>query len=255
MAQATAQQFRPYVKPSPQNKPYHYVISIENGGANAQKVYIDRPLPVSTEELALHYGVDFPAWELEWRARLSRVTSGLTIFHGEPGCGKTYFLRALSGRLLDKAVFYIVPLSEVELLSNPSFVTFWMEQTKRHQKKIKIVILEDAEELLLPRDRGNRNNVSNLLNIADGFLGDYLKLHVVATTNAPVRELDKAVLRPGRLIGQREFRRLTRAEAQRLAQAKGLTLPEQADFSLAEIYNGAAVGPELNGQRRVGFAS
>jgi hypothetical protein len=255
VAQATAQQFRPYVKPSPQNKPYHYVISIENGGANAQKVYIDRPLPVSTEELALHYGVDFPAWELEWRARLSRVTSGLTIFHGEPGCGKTYFLRALSGRLLDKAVFYIVPLSEVELLSNPSFVTFWMEQTKRHQKKIKIVILEDAEELLLPRDRGNRNNVSNLLNIADGFLGDYLKLHVVATTNAPVRELDKAVLRPGRLIGQRQFRRLTRAEAERLAQAKGLTLPEQSDYSLAEVYNGAAVGPELNGQRRVGFAS
>ena len=255
VALATAQKFRPYVTPPPQNQPYHFVISIQNGGANAQKVYIDRPLPVSTEELALHYGLDFPAWELEWRARLSRTTSGLTIFYGEPGCGKTYFLRALSARLLDRAVFYIIPLSEVELLSNPSFVAFWMEQTKRHQKKLKIVILEDAEELLLPRDRGSSNNVSNLLNIADGFLGDYLKIHVVATTNAPVRELDKAVLRPGRLIGQREFRRLNRDEAQRLAQAKGLVLPEQFDYSLAEVYNGAAVGSELDGQRRVGFAA
>ena len=36
--------------------------------------------------------------------------------------------------------------------------------------------------------------------MADGFLGDYLKIHVVATTYAPVRELDKAILRPGRLI-------------------------------------------------------
>ncbi|MEI6197651.1 MAG: AAA family ATPase, partial [Verrucomicrobiota bacterium] len=254
LAQAIAKQFRRYVKPQAANKPFHYVISIENGGANAQKIYINRPLPVTTEELALHYGDDFPAWEKEWRDRLYRATSGLTIFHGEPGCGKTYFLRALSARLIDLAVFYVIPLSEVELLANPSFVSFWIEQTKRHQKKLKIVILEDAEELLLPREAGSRDKVSNLLNIADGFLGDFLKIHVVATTNAPVRKLDKAVLRPGRLIGQREFRRLTRAEAERLAQAKGLTLADQPDFSLAEIFNGESVAPTFDSERQIGFA-
>ena len=255
MALATAKEFRRYVKPVAASKSFYYLISIDQGGANTEKVYIDRPAPVATGELALHYGDDFPAWEQQWLDCLRRKASGLTILHGEPGCGKTYFLRAVAARLIDRAAIYVIPLSEVELLSNPRFVSFWAAQTKRHQKKLKIVILEDAEELLLPRDRGSRNNVSNLLNIADGFLGDYLKLHVVATTNSPVRELDKAVLRPGRLIGQRQFRRLTRAEAERLAQAKGLTLPEQSDYSLAEVYNGAAVGPELNGQRRVGFAS
>ena len=254
LAQDIAQQFRRYVKPQAVNKPFHYVISIEHGGANAQKIFIDRPLPVTTEELALHYGADFPAWEKEWRDRLYRATSGLTIFHGEPGCGKTYFLRALSARLIDKAVFYVIPLSEVELLANPGFVSFWIEQTNRHQNKLKIVILEDAEELLLPREAGSRDKVSNLLNIADGFLGDYLKIHIVATTNAPVRKLDKAVLRPGRLIGQREFRRLTRAEAERLAQAKGLTLADQPDFSLAEIFNGESVASDFNGERQIGFA-
>ena len=254
LAQDIAKQFRRYVKPQAANKPFHYVISIENGGANAQKIYIDRPLPVTTEELALHYGADFPAWEKEWRDRLYRATSGLTIFHGEPGCGKTYYLRALSARLIDKAVFYVIPLSEVELLANPGFVSFWIEQTKRHKNKLKIVILEDAEELLLPREAGSRDKVSNLLNIADGFLGDFLKIHVVATTNAAVRELDRAILRPGRLIGQREFRRLTRVEAQRLADAKGLTLTDQSDFSLAEVYNGAAVNSAFNGERQIGFA-
>jgi len=254
LAQDIAKQFRRYVKPQAANKPFHYVISIENGGANAQKIYIDRPLPVTTEELALHYGADFPAWEKEWRDRLYRATSGLTIFHGEPGCGKTYYLRALSARLIDKAVFYVIPLSEVELLANPGFVSFWIEQTKRHKNKLKIVILEDAEELLLPREAGSRDKGSNLLNIADGFLGDFLKIHVVATTNAAVRELDRAILRPGRLIGQREFRRLTRVEAQRLADAKGLTLTDQSDFSLAEVYNGAAVNSAFNGERQIGFA-
>ena len=254
VAQATAKEFRRYVKPVAASKSFYYLISIEQGGANTEKVYIDRPAPVAAGELAMHYGDDFPAWEKQWLDCLCRKASGLTILHGEPGCGKTYFLRAVTARLIDRAAIYVIPLSEVELLSSPRFVGFWVAQTKRHQNKIKVVILEDAEELLLPRDRGSRNNVSNLLNIADGFLGDHLKIQVVATTNAAVRELDKAVLRPGRLIGQREFRRLTRPEAERLALAKGLVLPEQNDYSLAEIYNGAAVGAELNGARRVGFA-
>ena len=254
VAQAAAQKFRRYVKPQPVGKPYYYVISVDQGGANAQKIYINRPLPVTTEELALHYGEDFPTWEKQWRDRLYRASSGLTILHGPPGCGKTYFLRAIAARLIDKAAIYVIPLSEVELLTNPNFVGFWIDQSQRHQKKLKIVILEDAEELLLPRDAGNRDRVSNLLNVADGFLSDHLRIQVIATTNAQIGQLDKAIIRPGRLIGAREFRRLTRGEAQRLAEAKGLTLPEQKDFSLAEVYNGAVNDLKLNGGRRIGFA-
>ncbi len=94
----------------------------------------------------------------------------------------------------------------------------------------------------------------NLLNIGDGFLGEHLRVHVIATTNAPVRELDPALLRPGRLMGTREFRRLTRPEAQRLAEAKGLTLADQPDYSLGEIYCGAVSGSALTGERQIGFA-
>ena len=95
--------------------------------------------------------------------------------------------------------------------------------------------------------------MSNLLNIGDGFLGEHLKLHVVATTNTPMRRLDEAMLRPGRLMGTREFRRLTRDEALRLAQAKGLKLADGFDtFSLAEVYCGR---PEvLSPEPSVGFS-
>ena len=140
------------------------------------------------------------------------------------------------------------------LSSSPAFVTFWVDQKGEARSKQKIAIIEDAEDLLLPRDDNSRTTVSNLLNIADGFLGEHLKLHVIATTNAPVHQLDPALLRPGRLMGTREFRRLTRPEAQRLAKAKGLTLADQDDFSLAELYCGAASNPALNGDRRIGFA-
>ena len=253
-AQAAAKKFRTYVLPQKPNQPFFHVISLEEHGPVAVKVSVERKAPIATEELALHYGIDFPAWEREWRDRLCGAPSGLTIFHGPPGCGKTSYLRALMARLLDKAVFYFLPVSESEMLSNPRFVSFWINEAKKHPKKLKVVLLEDAEELLLPRDVGSRDKVSNLLNLADGFLGDHLKLHVVATTNAPVRQLDPAILRPGRLLGMREFRRLTRPEAERLAQAKGLVLPEQLDFSLAEVYCGATTSLLAASDRQIGFA-
>ena len=66
--------------------------------------------------------------------------------------------------------------------------------------------------------------------------------------------LDPAVVRPGRLIGAHEFKRLNRTDAQRLADAKGLVLPEQDDFSLAEIYCGARSATVMNARPRIGFA-
>ena len=160
----------------------------------------------------------------------------------------------LMARFIDRFVFYYLPLSSFEVLSAPHFVGFWLEQNRRHGPKTKLAIIEDAENLLLPRDERSRAQVSNLLNIGDGFLGEHLKMHVVATTNTPMRRLDEAVLRPGRLMGTREFRRLTRDEALRLAQAKGLKLADGSDsWSLAEVYNGK---PEvLAPESSVGFSS
>jgi SpoVK/Ycf46/Vps4 family AAA+-type ATPase len=168
--------------------------------------------------------------------------------------GKTSYMKMLMARFIDRFVFYYLPLSSFEVLSAPHFVGFWLDQNRRHNPKVKLAIIEEAENLLLPRDECSRAQVSNLLNIADGLLGSYLRLHVVATTNSPMRKLDEAVLRPGRLMGTLEFRRLNRAEALRLAQTKGLKLADGSDtWSLAEIYNGKPEG--LAPESSVGFSS
>jgi hypothetical protein len=168
--------------------------------------------------------------------------------------GKTSYLKMLMARFIDRFAFYYLPLSSFGLLSDPQFVGFWLEQNRLHKCKAKLAIIEDAENLLLPRDERSRAQVSNLLNIGDGFMGEHLRLHVVATTNTPMRRLDEAVMRPGRLMGTREFRRLTRDEALRLAQAKGLKLADGSDsWSLAEIYCGK---PEvLAPEPSVGFST
>jgi hypothetical protein len=244
--------FRRYVVPQI-TKPRFFIISNEPPGPCTEAITVERSAPVITEELALNYGEDFPLWEEHWLKRLRRVRSSLTILFGPPGCGKTSYLRALVARLIDEIVVYYIPVSESEMLVNPGFVSFWIRETSRHQDKQKIAILEDAEELLLSRDGGSQDKVANLLNIADGFLGEHLKLHVVATTNVPLSKLDAAIIRPGRLIGVREFRRLNREQAIRLAETKGLELPDQRDFSLAELYCPEIELDRLRQEQRVGF--
>ena len=256
VARTTAERFTAYIRPKAEEKPYFCIVSLEDTGPSAQKVTIHRPAPVTTEDLALNYGADFPAWEDGWLQRMNQSASGLSILLGPPGCGKTSYLRALMTRLLNKAIFYFVPVDSMDLLTSPRYVNFWVKQTEHHSKMRKIAILEDAEELLLPREAHSRDRVSNLLNIADGFLGDHLKLHVLATTNVAMDQLDPAIIRPGRLTGSREFRRLQRPEALRLAEAKGLCLPNgQADFSLAEIYCGRPASALGDCKRQIGFTA
>ena len=238
-AAKAAADFGQYVTGGAQDKPAFHLVSLTPTGPCAEPVELDGCPPADTAALALHYGADFAAWEQQWLARLAQRHSGVTLFYGPPGVGKTSYLKMLMARFIDRFAFYYLPLSSFELLTEPQFVAFWLSENKSHAGKTKLAIIEDAENLLLPRDEGSWAQVSNLLNIGDGFLGEHLKLHVIATTNAPVRRLDAAVLRPGRLMGSREFRRLTQAEALCLAEAKGLTLRGDSDsWSLAEIYNG-----------------
>jgi hypothetical protein len=250
-----AVQFRRYVRPPAPKKPGFHLLRLDGSYPESEFVPLTRPLTLTDEAVQLHYGTDFIEWEQDWIERLAQRTSGVSVLFGPPGCGKTTYLRALMAKLLDRHVFYYLPISEFEVLSNPRFVGFWLHESRLHDNAQKIAILEDAEELLMPRDEGNRDKVSNLLNIGDGFLGDHLKLHVVATTNVPIQSLDPAVTRPGRLMGAREFPRLSRASALRLAEAKGITsLPEQTDYSLAEIYCRAPLASKLQKARRLGFA-
>jgi hypothetical protein len=252
-AARVAADFRRYVEPLKKAKPGFYLVSLRPDGPQTELVGVDACPTADADELALHYGAEFGAWEQQWLARLANRHSGVTILFGPPGVGKTSYLKMLMARFIDRFVFYYLPISAFEILSAPHFVGFWLDQNRRHGPKAKLAIIEDAENLLLPRDERSRAQVSNLLNIGDGFLGEHLKLHVVATTNTPMRRLDEAMLRPGRLMGTREFRRLTRAEALRLAQAKGLRLTDGSDsWSLAEIYNRKpeVLAPEPN----VGFS-
>ena len=238
----------------PKPEPRFHLLRQQHGEVGVETVKLLRPCLMDDGELALHYGDDFPEWERRFLQCLKLKSSGIALLRGEPGCGKTSFLRHLIHKLADSHRFYFIPVTEHRLLSSPALTDFWAGQFRGAQRSSCVVLLEDAEALLEHRHAENRGSLANLLNISDGLLGEFMPVHLVCTVNCPPGKLDPAIIRPGRMRISREFRRLSPAQAQRLAAAKGVSLPGQVDYSLAEIYNpGEEELVELT-ERRIGFA-
>ena len=195
-----------------------------------------RPQIRTDADLELHYPAGFLDWSNAYIRRLKSRPCGLSIFFGEPGVGKTTYIRHLTWRLRKTHRFYFLPIAVAPLLSSPAGVEFWLDQERDHPRMRKVVVLEDAESLLLERGPDNEDAVSTLLNLSDGLLGDALRLNLVCTVNSAVDRLDPALLRSGRLLAEKVFSRLSPDEVGRIACAKRLDLDATRDYSLAEIY-------------------
>lgn len=208
---------------------------------------------LSDELFSLHYPEEIVTWHGEFVRRLTTRKNGLAILEGPPGTGKTSYLRHLMGVLRGSHRFYFIPASTLQVLSDPNFIGFWADQRRRHPEKQFAVILEDSDAALMARGADNREQVSAILNLTDGMLADFLRLQILCTINGRATDIDQALLRPGRLIAHRVFKRLDRDNALRLAQHLGRRLPAAQDYSLAEIF----ADPEACGIRRpqIGFAA
>ena len=128
--------------------------------------------------------------------------TGLVLLHGKPGSGKTTYIRHLS-TLLDKDIMF-VPNNMTDVLTSPEFIPFIMKYPNS------VLIIEDAEKVIRSRDSGGDNAAtSNILNMSDGILGECLKTQIIATFNTDRENIDKALLRKGRLIAEYEFNELS----------------------------------------------
>lgn len=153
--------------------------------------------------------------------------SGLYLIHGKPGTGKTSFLKEILHQTEKKALF--IPPSIAGELGNPNLISLLMDHSDS------ILIIEDAETVLMKREADNSNAVSNLLNLTDGFPADFLNLNIICTFNTNIEEIDPALLRKGRLRGIREFTKLSREQAQKLAEKTNSSRKVTGPMTVAEV--------------------
>ncbi len=193
---------------------------------------------LSAEELDLHYGQEFSEFHEKLTALLKSDSKGLIIFHGEPGTGKTYYIRMLLKDLVKskKNVLY-VPSNFIDSFLDPNFITF-ISDWILDQNNPTIILLEDAESLVESRESGIRSlGISNLLNITDGILNDILGTQIILTFNTDLDYIDSALLRPERLIARKEFSSLTQEESNLLIQNLKIDHEATKNMTLAEIYS------------------
>ncbi len=238
MSELLAEYLLPASKP--RRQPRLGMLNHGSEGLAVERIAISAEQIVPRERVDLYYGDGMSGWIDEWLRRLNARRYGLTVLTGAPGTGKTTLMRSLAHWLAETHVFYFMPAARFADVESGQIVSFWADEN-RNSKLRKVLILEDAESILMRRDECSREKVATLLNLTDGMLGDALGLHVVCSMNSELADLDPAVLRPGRLVAHRDFDRLTVEEARRLAEALGLP-PQRIEgpVSLAELLNPAA---------------
>jgi SpoVK/Ycf46/Vps4 family AAA+-type ATPase len=116
---------------------------------------------------------------------------------------------------------------------NPEFIDLLIDNPGS------VVIIEDAENILMDRRTHNNNAVSNLLNISDGLLADFLNVQLVCTFNSSLTLIESALLRKGRLIAKYEFGKLGIHKAQALSNHLGFDTIISKPMTVAEIANQA----------------
>lgn len=216
------------------DKPAFYTIGSGWSGYELKRNDIDDFNVFDDNYLDLHYGKAFTEEYKSIVDNLKNKTHGLMLFHGLPGTGKSTIIKQLINAVCeDKKVIYL-PSFMMENLANPDFITFLMDH------KESILVLEDAEACLMNRDEDyGAQAVSNLLNMTNGLLNDAMKLQVIATFNMDKSKIDKALLRPGRLLNKWEFNALSKEES--LELVKFLGKEEEIDvkgkMTVSEIYN------------------
>jgi hypothetical protein len=164
---------------------------------------------------------------------------GLVLLHGEPGTGKTTYIKSIIS-MEKKRKVVLIPPHMTSALSSPSFITFVRNSLANH-----VLIIEDAETVLRARDSGQSDvsAVANILNISDGIIGDALNILIICTFNTDIDNIDPALLRKGRLLLEYKFDALEYdKKVSLLTKIHGISEHEASDLAnskmtLADIYN------------------
>lgn len=202
-------------------------------------------------DLELNYGKNFADVNKKIVTELSKKKNkGLVLLHGEPGTGKTTYIKWLVGQLNKNKKVIFVPPFLTESITSPEFVPFLARYTDS------VLVIEDAERVVSDRVSGSGSSigVSNILNMTDGIMGDVMNIQIICSFNMHRNKIDPALLRKGRLIAEHKFDTLDVESTNNLLKHLGHEQTSTKSMTLADIYNiDEKEFVTNNGNQKVGF--
>lgn len=179
----------------------------------------------------------------------------LAIITGCPGGGKTHIIKGLLADLAPTSRVIYIPPALIPLVGRPELMPVLIAHHQQHKKPL-VLILEDADEVLMPRGADNMSGISTLLNITDGVQSDQADVRVIATSNAKREKMDKAIGRKGRFFGHLDVGKRKPAHAraifERVHPGKEYPFKANQELHLGEIYAGE-LDEDTDDRRPTGF--
>lgn len=203
-------------------------------GATSYRRAIDR-LPWA--QVAANYPVAVRGQLDELMSLTSAPANGrLMVFHGLPGTGKSRLIQTLANEWRSWAdVHYIV---DPDAMFDSALYMNSVMIERDDPDRWRLIVVEDGDEFIDSNAKARSGHaIARLLNLADGLVGQGLKVMVAVSTNVPETDFASAIVRTGRCGAMIEFPAFTAEEAVQWAAERGVDIEVGEDgATLADLY-------------------
>ena len=169
--------------------------------------------------------------------------ASILLLIGPPGTGKTTFIRGLLQHTEQSAIVTY----DANILSKDYLFAQFIEGDRS------ILVIEDADNFLGARSDGN-DMMHKFLNVGDGLVTTKNKKMIFSTNLPSIRDIDPALIRPGRCFDIVNFSPLSEQQAQALAKRIDVKYDSKTEgqYSIADIFHKQVQAPKSQ-KRKLGF--